>query len=64
MVGNPKLKAAAPVGVFGVAIIEQDGRVRFIDLAVNPKVALCNGGIGDRKSRDGWLHRRRPYQRR
>jgi len=31
MVGDPKLKAAAPVGVFCVAIIEQDGCVRFID---------------------------------
>jgi len=31
MVGDPKLKAAAPVGVFGVDIIERDGRVRLID---------------------------------
>jgi hypothetical protein len=36
VVGDPKLKAAAPVGVFGVAIVEHDSRVRFIDLAVNP----------------------------
>jgi hypothetical protein len=56
MVGDLKLKAAALVGVFGVAIIERDGRVRFVDLAINPQVALGDAGIGDRKSRDGWRH--------
>jgi len=31
MVGDPKLKTAALIGVFSVAIIERDGRVRLID---------------------------------
>jgi hypothetical protein len=53
VIGDSKLKAAAPVGVFGVAVIERDGGVRLVDLAVNPQAALSDGGIGDRKSGDG-----------